>query len=106
MKSILLVFLATTFFTLPLQGDDSFPEVGKSYKVVYAVKPDAGAFSLRIVKILKKGSAGWVFIEGKVAPDGAVFSFWLNFDHLLEATEIQEAEQGGGGQPATRPESK
>jgi hypothetical protein len=97
MKSILLVFLVTTFFTLPLQADDSFPEVGKSYRVVYAIKPDAGAFSLRFVKILKKGSGGWFFIESKRASDGAVFSYWLNFDHLLEATEIQEAEQEASG---------
>jgi len=106
MKSILLVFLVTTFFTLPLQAEDSFPEVGRSYRVFYAIKPDAVAFSPDVVKILKKGSGGWVFIEAKKGPDALVVSFWLNFDHLLSATEIQEAEQGGGGQPATRPESK
>jgi hypothetical protein len=105
MKSILVVFFVTAFFALPLQAADGFPVVGSSYRVFYAIKPDAGAFSPNVVKILKKGSGGWVFIEAKHS-SGDVVSFWLNFDHLLSATEIQQAEQGGTGQPATRPESK
>jgi hypothetical protein len=92
MKSILLVFLVTTLFTFPLHAGDSFPEVGRSYRVIYANKPDADAFSPESVKVLKKGSGGWVFIEAKKGPDAVVVSFWLNFDHLLSATEIKEAE--------------
>ena len=94
MKSIVLVFLVTTFFTLPLQAEDSFPEIGKSYEVGYSIKPEDSNYGLRTVKILRKGSGGWVFVQGRRFQDGDLVSLWLNFDHLLAAREIQEAEQG------------
>jgi hypothetical protein len=94
MKSILLLFLATTFFTLPLRADEDFPAVGRSYKVFYATKPDAAIFSPDVVRILQKGSGSWVFAEAKKGPDALKVSFWLNCDWLLSAEEIDENDSG------------
>jgi hypothetical protein len=94
MKSILLFLLATTFFTLPLRADEDFPTVGRSYKVFYATKPDAAAFSPDVVRILQKGSGNWVFVEAKKGPDAVKASFWLNCDWLLSADEIDENDSG------------
>jgi len=94
MKSILLLFLATTFFTLPLRADVDFPSVGSSYKVFYATKPDAAAFSPDVVRILQKGSGNWVFVEAKKGPDAVKVSFWLNCDWLLSADEIDKNDFG------------
>jgi len=92
MKTILLLFLATTLFTLPLRAEDSFPKVGTSYHVFYTTKPD-GAFCPSVVRILKRGSGGWTYVEAKKGPKSNSVSFWLNFDLLLSATEINQAEQ-------------
>ncbi len=94
MKSILLLFLATTFFTSPLRADEDFPAVGRSYKVFYATKPDAAAFSPCVVRILQKGSGNWVLVDAKKGPDAVKVSFWLNCDWLLSAEKINENDSG------------
>ena len=106
MKAILLLFVTTTFLTLSLRANESFPEIGKTYRVFYATKLDPVVFSPGTVRILKRGSGNWVLIEAKKSPDAIKVSFWLNFDWLISATEMQATEQAGTGQPATSSESE
>ena len=92
MKTTWLLIFATTLITLPLRAEDTFPKPGSSYRVTYTVKPDA-SFCPDEVKVLRKGAGGWALVEAKKGPDSVTVSFWLNFDFILSASEVQRVDK-------------
>jgi len=64
MKKLLFAILFSSFSlsTVALAGDDAFPKIGASYRVIYAQKPD-GYFWPIEVKVLERGTGLWCLVE-------------------------------------------